>query len=121
MLRLFRRPSRDNFEPDPEAAPAVGDNELGPDAEGDRATGRKRLALKTILASGILAVGLGALYLGWSGSRSDEPVSLRLLPQGRPPLTQGPASLPGALTPSVANAPTPLRSTATAPPQIGRA
>src|SRR5439155_15158853 len=103
-------PSRDNFEPDPEAAPAVGDNELGPDAEGDRATGRKRLALKTILASGILAVGLGALYLGWSGSRSDEPVSLRLLPQGRPPLTQG------ALTPPVANVPTPPSSTAPAPP-----
>src|SRR5206468_5661026 len=115
MLRLFRRPSRDNFEPDPEAAPAAGDNELGPDAEGARATGRKRLALKTILASGILAVGLGALYLGWSGSRSDEPVSLRLLPQGRPPLTEGPAALPGALTPPVANAPPPLPSTAPPP------
>ena len=110
MLRLFRRPSRDNFELDPEAAPAADDNQLGTDAEGEPATGRKRLALKTILASGILAVGLGALYLGWSGSRSDEPVSLRLLPQGRPPLTQG------ALTPPVANAPTPPSSTAPAPP-----
>src|SRR5438094_10478665 len=116
MLRLFRRHSRDNFEPDPEAAPAVGDNELGPDAEGKPATGRKRLALKTILASGVLAVGLAALYLGWSGSQSDEPLSPRLLPQSRPPLTQGPASLPGALTPPVANAPTPLPSTAPAPP-----
>ena len=87
MLRLFRRPSRDNFELDPEAAPESGDNQLGPDAEGEPATGQKRLALKTILASGILAVGFAALYLGWSGSRSDEPVSPRLLPQGRPPLT----------------------------------
>src|SRR5881397_592854 len=114
MLRLFRRPSRDNFELDP--APAAGDNQLGPDAEGKPATGRKRLALKTILASGILAVGLGALYLGWSCSRSDEPVSPRLLPQDRPPLTQGPASLQGALTPSVAIAPTPPPSTAPLPP-----
>src|SRR5207244_6061749 len=47
---------------------------------------------------------------GWSGSRSDEPVSLRRLPQGRPPLTQG------ALTPPVANVPTPPPSTAPAPP-----
>jgi len=116
MLRLFRRPSRDNSELDPEAGPAAGDKEFGPDAEGKRATGRKRRPLKTILAAGILAVGLGALYLSWSGSRSDEPVSPRLLPQGRPPLTQGPASLQGALTPSVAIAPTPPPSTASAPP-----
>src|SRR3989475_12936796 len=115
MLRLFRRPSRDNFEPAPEAAPAVGDNELGPDAEGDRTTGRKRLALKTIPASGILAVGLGALYLRWSGSRSDEPVSLPPLPQGRPPLTQG------APTPPRADRPPPPPSTAPAPPPRPRA
>ena len=116
MLRLFRRPSRDNFEPDPEAAPAAGDNELGPDAEGERLSGRKRRLLTAILASGILAVALCALYLGWSGRRSDEPVPPHLLPQSGPPLTQGPALLQGALTPPVANVPTPPPSTAPAPP-----
>ena len=115
MLRLFRRPSRDTFELDPGTGEAAGD-ELGPDAEGERLSGRKRRLLTAILASGILAVALCALYLGWSGRRSDEPVPPHLLPQSGPPLTKSPASLQGALTPPVANAPTPPPSTAPAAP-----
>lgn len=89
MFRLFRRPPRDSFELDTEeAAPPVGTEDLGPDAESKLgpSTGRRRRPLKTILAFGIFAVGLGAFYLSWSGGRSDEPAPPRLLPQGAPPL-----------------------------------
>ncbi len=97
MFRLFRRPPRQSFELDPEeAAPSVGAEALGPDAEGARgpSTGRGRRLLKPILAFGILAVGLGVLYLSWNGGRSVEPAPPRLLPQGRAPLAEEP---PGPL------------------------
>lgn len=116
MLRLFRRPPRDNFGPDTEEA-GLGDEGLGLDAESDPAhsTGRPRRPLKAILAFGIFAVGLGALYLSWSGGRRDEPVLPALLPPGRPPLAQGGTPPPGAPMPPVANAPTPPPSTVPAP------
>src|SRR2546428_5876380 len=101
MLRLFRRPSRDTFELDPGTGEAAGD-ELGPDAEGERLSGRKRRLLTAILASGILAVALCALYLGWSGRPSDEPVPPHLLPPSRPPPGQGPAAAPGGPQPAAA-------------------
>jgi hypothetical protein len=120
MLRLFRRPPRDSFDLDAEeaAAPVGGedlaDGELGP------STGRQRRPLKTILAFGIVAVGLGALYLSWSGGGSNEPVPPRLLPQGPPPAQRGqqplgPPTAASALqvSPSTATAPTPSPS---APP-----
>ncbi len=122
MLRLFRRPRRDSFELDTEdAAPPAGGEDLEPDAEGELrpSTGRQRRPLKTILAFGIVAVGLGALYLSWSGGRSDESsLPPRLLPQGPPPLTQrGPASLQGTPMPPVASVPPPPPSTAPAAPR----
>src|SRR3990167_7958809 len=122
MPRLFRRrPPRDSFDLDTEdAAPPAGGEDLEPDAERELgpSTGRQRRPLKTILALGIVAVGLGALYLSWSGGRSDE-IGLppRLLPQGPPPLTQrGTASLQGTPTPPVASVPPPPPSAAPAAP-----
>jgi hypothetical protein len=116
MLRLFRRPPRESFEPDTdEAVPPVGDDDLGPDTRGElESTGRRRRPLKTILACGILAVGLAALYFGWSGGRSDEPAPPRLLPQGRPSLTQAGPPPQDIAPPPVATAPMSSRSGAPA-------
>lgn len=116
MLRLFRRPPREGFELDTEdAAPPVGGEEVEPDAEGElgSSTGPRQHPLKPILAFGVVAVGLGALYLGWSGGRSDEPVPPRLLPQGRASLTQEGPRVQGA---PVTSAPTSSPSTAPASP-----
>lgn len=118
MLRLFRRPPRDSFDLGTEEAdPPAGGKDSAPDSEGELrpSTRRQQRTLKTILALGIVAVGLGALYVSWSGTRRDEPVPPRLLPQGRPPLTQGGPAPLGAPTAAVANAPTPSASTAVAP------
>ena len=120
MLRLFRRPPRNSFELDTEdAAPPVGGEGLEPDAEGELrpSTGRRQRPLKTILAFGILSVSLSALYLSWSGGRSDEPVPPRLLPQARAPLAQEGPSLLGAPPPPGASVPTPSPSTAPALPR----
>jgi hypothetical protein len=91
MFRLFRRPPRDSFDLDTEdtAAPAANER-LEPDAEGERRRSprRRQRLLKPILAFAILALGLGALYFGWSRGRGEESVLLRLLPQVHTALTQ---------------------------------
>ncbi|MGH6689139.1 MAG: hypothetical protein ACREF4_00440 [Gammaproteobacteria bacterium] len=119
MLRFFRRPPRDSFDLDSEGAtPPVGGESLGPDAEGKLrpSPGRRQRLLKTLLAFGILAVGLGAVYFSWSRGRGDEFVLPRLLPQGRTALTQEVPPLQGA-PPPVTSEPTSSPSTAPALPR----
>ena len=118
MFRFFRRPPRDDFELDAEqAAPPdtsedLAEGELGP------STGPPRRPLKTILAFGIVAIGLGSLYLSWGGGQRNDPAPPRLLPHGGPPLSQGNPASPS--TPP-ASAPAPPASTDVAPPPDARA
>jgi hypothetical protein len=116
MLRFFRRPPRNSFEMDTEdAAPPAGGESLEPDAEGKRrpSPGRRQRLLKTILAFGILAVGLGAVYFSWSRGRGDDFVLPRLLPQDRTALTQERPPLQGT-PPPVTSEPTTSPPTAPA-------
>lgn len=109
MLRLFRRPPRERFEPDTEDTARTASAEDA-EAEGQFGVpaGRGR-RVKSILALGIVVVGLGALYFSWTGGRRDEPMPPRLLPQGdssvvpegraaqvTPPVASSPASTPPA-------------------------
>jgi hypothetical protein len=116
MFRFFRRPPRDSFEPDiDEGASPVTSDEL---AEENASAERPRRPLKTILAFGIVAAGLAALYLSWSGGHGNDSAPSRLLPHGSASLIKG---RPAPSTPRVATSAPSVSTDGAAPPDSSAA
>jgi hypothetical protein len=86
MLRLFGRPSPDSADLDAEDASLPSESDELADGEGV-SSGRRR-TLKAIVAIGLVALGLGSLYLGFMGGHGTDLTLPRPLPPGRPSQAQ---------------------------------